>query len=119
MTEIHLDTDGLSRFTTFSVKQFTESGRLMMDFSLRMQKAFLDEMAKATEEAFQRISAEVDLASEFVARLASAHSVNEITTACADIGEHQADAFRQDSQSLLQHSQQLCDETSRILSSQS
>lgn len=117
MPEIDGETNGFNQFAMLGARRFTESGRQVLDFSLRMQKAFLDEMAKASEEALEQLRAEIDIASEFVARVASAHSVREITTAYTDIGQHQADALRQESEQLLKHSQQFCDETAKVLAS--
>jgi hypothetical protein len=117
MSDVHGETDSISQLAMLGARRFTESGRQVLNFSLNMQKAFLDEVAKASEETLERMRDEVDIASEFVARMASAHSVKEITTVYSDCGQHQADAFRLESQQLLKHSQHLCEQTSKFLTS--
>jgi len=102
-------------FAEFGSRQFIETGRHALDVTFGVQKVMLDEMARAGDEILERMRAEIEIASEFVARLASAHSVKEIATACNDCGQHQAEAFRQDSRMLFQQTQRLYERTSRVL----
>lgn len=96
-------------------QQFIETGRQALGVTFGMQRVMLNEIAKASDEIFDRVRAEIEIASEFIARLATAHSVKEIATACNDCSQHQAEAFRQDSQMLFRHSQRFYEEASRVL----
>lgn len=104
-----------SRFAEVDTQQFIETSRQALGVTFGMQRMMLNEMAKASDEIFDRVRAEIEIASEFIARLATAHSVKEIATACNDCGQHQAEAFRQDSELLLRHSQRFYEEASRVL----
>ena len=104
-----------TRVATPHSRQIIETGRYALEVSFGVQRMMLEELAKAGDEMLECMRAEIEIASEFIARLASAHSVKEITTACNDCGHHQAEAFRQDSQMLLQQTQRLYEQTSRLL----
>jgi hypothetical protein len=95
-------------------RRLVESNRYALDVTIGVQKALLDEMAKASAEMLERFRSEIEVASEFVARIASAHSVREIAAACNDCSEHQAEAFRIDSQMLFRHSQRICEQASKL-----
>jgi len=115
MSETQAPADEATRFAELGARQFIETGRQALDVTFGVQKVMLDEMAKASDEILERVRAEVEIASEFIARLASAHSIKEIATACNDCGHHQAEAFRHDSEMLFRHSQRLYEQTSRLL----
>jgi|MTBAKSStandDraft_1061840.scaffolds.fasta_scaffold163655_2 hypothetical protein len=108
--------DKTARSAGTGARQFIDSGRQALEITFGVHKAMLDEMAKASDDFMERMRTEIEVASEFVARLASAHSVKDIASACNDCGQHQADAFRQESQKLFQQSQRLCERASRLLS---
>lgn len=103
-------------FAAINTSHLVESGKQALDVAFGVQKVMLDEMAKASGEVLERVRAEIEIASEFVARMASAHSVKEIATVCNDCGQHQAEAFRQDSQMLFRHSQRLYEQASKLFS---
>ncbi len=115
MSETQAAAGGATRLTEVGTKQFIETGRQALDATFGIQQAMLDEMAKASDEILDRVRAEIEIASEFIARVASAHSVKEIATACNDCSQHQAEAFRQDSQLLFRHSQRFYEQASRFL----
>jgi hypothetical protein len=114
MSEVSLHADDATRVAELSAGQMVKSGRYALDVTLGVQRVLLDEMAKSSNEVMERLRAEIEIASEFVARLASAHSIREIATACADCSEHQAEAFRLDSQMLFRHSQRICEQAAKL-----
>ena len=114
MSEVTTHTDDATRVAELGAGQMVKSGRYALDVTLGVQRVLLEEMAKSGNEVMQRLRAEMDIASEFIARLASAHSIREIATVCTDCSEHQAEAFRQDSQMLFRHSQRICEQAAKI-----
>ncbi|MDR3464585.1 MAG: phasin family protein [Xanthobacteraceae bacterium] len=117
MSEAQGYTDDAAPFAAMNAISLMDSGKHALDVAFGVQKVVLDEMAKASGEVLERVRAEIEIASEFVARMASAHSVKEIATVCNDCGQHQAEAFRQDSQMLFRHSQRLYEQTSKLFAS--
>lgn len=107
--------DDATRLTAAGTRQIVQSGKYALDVSIGMQKVMLEEMAKASGEILDRVREEIEIASEFVARIASAHSVREIASACSDCSQHQADALRHDGEMLLRQSQRFCEQTSKLL----
>ncbi len=115
MSDFHIHEDDASRIAMDSARRLTDSGRNVLQFSLGLQKVMIEEMARASGEILERMHAEIEIGSELVARVASAHSIRELAAAYNDCTQHQAEAFRIDSQLLMKHGQRLCDRTSRLL----
>ncbi|MGO4714073.1 hypothetical protein [Bradyrhizobium sp. 2TAF24] len=99
-----------------ALEQFTRPGRQAVDFAFELQKACLDEMAQAGDEALERLRSEMEIGAEFIARMACARSVHEIASAFSDCGGHQADVLRRDSERMLRHGQRICERASKLLS---
>jgi hypothetical protein len=97
-------------------EQSARSGRQAVDFAFELQKAYLDEMAQASDEALERLRSEIEIGAEFIARMACAHSVHEIATAFSDCGGHRADILRRDSERMLRHGQRICERASKLFS---
>jgi hypothetical protein len=116
MSDDHAKTNNGSELAMFGAKRFTQSNRRLLDFTLGVQQAFFAEMAQASNEVLGRMRTEIEIASEFVSRIASAHSIHEITTTYSECGQHQANVLREGSQLLFNHSQRLCERTSELLS---
>jgi hypothetical protein len=115
MSDFHIHDDDATRLAAESARRLTDSGRNVLQFSLGLQRLLIEEMARASGEILERMHVEVEIASELVARVASAHSIRELAAAYNDCTQHQAEAFRIDSQLLMKHGQRLCDRTSRLL----
>lgn len=114
MSELSAHADDATRVAELGAGQIVKSGRYALDVTLGVQKVLFDEMAKSSNEVMERVRSEIEIASEFIARLASAHSIREIATVYTDCSEHQAEAFRQDSQMLFRHSQRICEQAAKI-----
>lgn len=99
-----------------ALDQIARPGRQAVDFVFELQKAYLDEMAQASDEALERLRSEIEIGAEFIARMACAHSVHEIASAFSDCGGHRADVLRRDSERMLRHGQRICERASKLLS---
>ena len=112
--------DGMPRIeterplATAAMHEMTRPGRHMMEFAFDLQNACLDELTVAGDEAMERLRRDMEIGAEFVARMACAHSVQEIATAFRDCGGHRAEALRRDSEQMLRHGQRFCERASKL-----
>jgi hypothetical protein len=87
-----------------------------LEFMLGAQKMMLEELVFLGDEMLQRTQTEMHLFTEFVTKMASAHSVNDIKTMCQDCSQHQLDFFRRDSERLFRHGERMIAATSNLIS---
>ena len=87
-----------------------------LQFMLGAQKMMLEEMVFLGDEMLERTQTEMHLFSEFVAKMAGAHSVRDITTMCQECGQHQLDFVRRDSERLFRHGERMIAATSNLIS---
>jgi thymidine kinase len=64
----------------------------------------------------ERTRTETPLFTEFVAKMAAAHSVKDIRTMCQECGQHQLDFIRRDSERLFKHGERMIATTSNLIS---
>src|SRR2546425_3064340 len=74
-----------------------------LKFMFGAQKMMFEELVFFGDEMLERTRTETHLFSEFVAKMASAHSVSDIKTMCQECGQHQLDFFRRDTERLFRH----------------
>jgi hypothetical protein len=87
-----------------------------LQFMLGAQKMMLEEMVFLGDEMLERTQTEMHLFTEFVAKMAGAHSVRDITTMCHECGQHQLDFVRRDSERLFRHGERMIAATSNLIS---
>jgi hypothetical protein len=87
-----------------------------LQFMLGAQKMMLEEMVFLGDEMLERTQTEMHLFTEFVAKMAGAHSVRDITTMCQECGQHQLDFVRRDSERLFRHGERMIAATSNLIS---
>jgi hypothetical protein len=90
-----------------------------LEFMLGAQKMMLEEWVFLGDEMLERTRTEMHLFTEFVAKMASAHSVRDITTMCQECGQHQLDFFRRDAERLFRHGERMIAATSNLISGRS
>ena len=83
---------------------------------LGAQKMMFEELVFFGDEMLERTRTEMHLFSEFVAKMAGAHSVRDIRTMCQECGQHQLDFFRRDSERLFRHGERMIAATSNLIS---
>jgi len=79
------------------------------------QQAMLEEMMFASNEMLERTRTEMHLFTEFVSKLAGAHSVNGLKTMAEECAQHQIDFVRRDSERLFKHGERMIEVTSNLL----
>ncbi len=87
-----------------------------LEFALGAQKMMFEELVFLGDQMLERTQTEMHLFTEFVAKMAGAHSVRDIKTMCEECGQHQLDFFRRDSQRLFKHGERMIAATSNLIS---
>jgi hypothetical protein len=86
---------------------------------LGAQKMMFEEWVFLGDEMLERTRTEMHLFTEFVAKMAAAHSVRDVKTMCQECGQHQLDFFRRDSERLFKHGERMIATTSNLISGRS
>ena len=100
---------------TNSEAEATKLNQSALEFMLGAQKMMLEELVFFGDEMLERTRTETQLFTEFVAKMASAHSVRDVKTMCQECGQHQLDFFRRDSERLFRHGERMIAATSNLI----
>jgi hypothetical protein len=87
-----------------------------LEFMLGAQKMMFEELVFLGDEMLERTRTEMHLFTEFVAKMAGAHSVRDVKTMCQECGQHQLDFFRRDTERLFRHGERMIAATSNLIS---
>jgi hypothetical protein len=90
-----------------------------LEFMLGAQKMMFEEMIFLGDQMLERTRTEMHLFTEFVAKMAAAHSVRDIKTMCQECGQHQLDFCRRDSERLFKHGERMIAATSNLINGRS
>jgi hypothetical protein len=94
----------------------TKLNQSALEFMLGAQKMMFEELVFFGDEMLERTQTETHLFSEFVAKMAGAHSVRDIKTMCQECGQHQLDFLRRDTERLFRHGERMIAATSNLIS---
>jgi translation initiation factor 2 beta subunit (eIF-2beta)/eIF-5 len=94
----------------------TKLNQSALEFMLGAQKMMFEEFLFFSDEMLERTRTEMRLFTEFLTKMAGAHSVNDVKTMCQECGQHQLDFFRRDSERLFKHSERMIATTSKLIS---
>ena len=107
-----------ARAGTTETSNITEalSGSTKLPLNLLFGAPWLlaEEIAFANNEMLDRAQTETHLFSEFLSKMAEAHSANDIVMMYKVCGQHQMDFIRRDCDRLFTHTQQLISTWSRL-----
>ena len=87
-----------------------------LQFMLGAQKMLFEELVFFGNEMLERSRTEMHLFTEFVAKMAGAHSVRDVKTMCQECGQHQLDFVRRDTERLYRHGERMIAATSNLTS---
>jgi hypothetical protein len=87
-----------------------------LEFMLGAQKMMYEELVFLGDEMLERTRTEMHLFTEFVTKMAGAHSVQDVKMMCQECGQHQLDFFRRDSERLFKHGERMIAATSNLIS---
>ena len=93
----------------------TKLNQSALEFMLGAQKMMLEELLFFGDEMLERTQTETQLFTEFVTKMAGAHSVRDVKTMCQECGQHQLDFFRRDSERLFRHGERMIAATSNLI----
>jgi hypothetical protein len=102
-----------------ATRSLNRSGKQAVNFLFGAQRLLGEEITFAGDEMLDRAQTETHLFSEFLSKLAQAHSVNDIRTMYEICGQHQLDFVRRDCERLFKHTQRSVDAWSRLFSGRS
>ena len=88
-----------------------------LEFMFGAQRMMFEEFIFFTDEMLERTRTEMHLFTEFVAKMAGAHSVKDVKTMCQECGQHQLDFLRRDSERLFRHGERMIATTSNLINS--
>jgi hypothetical protein len=115
MTELpQLQAGTTERPVAETTQNLAKVNRRAMDFLFDVQCMMLDELLFISNEMLDRAKTEAHLFTEFVSKLAEAHSVNNIRTLWEECGQHQIDFIRRDSERLFKHGQRIIETMSNL-----
>lgn len=100
-----------------SPKQVTKVNERVAAFVVGAQKMMLEELIFAGTSFVERAQTEMHLCSEFVSKLAGAHSIEGIGAMYEECSKHQLDFIRRDCDRMLRHGERLIEATSNLLKS--
>ena len=86
----------------------------VMEMMFGAQSLMLGEVAFAGNEWIDRARTETHLFSEFLSKLAGAHSVNGLRAIYEECGQHQVDFIRRDCERVFRHGKRVIEASSRI-----
>lgn len=102
--------------TASAEAEATRMNQSALEFMLGAQKILFEEMVFFGDEMLERTRTETHLFSEFVAKMAGAHSVKDVKTMCQECGQHQLDFMRRDTERLFRHGERMIAATSNLIS---
>jgi hypothetical protein len=94
----------------------TRLNQSALAFMLGAQRILFEEMVFLGDEAMERTRTETHLLTEFVTKMAGAHSVKDVRTMYQECGQHQLDFIRRDSERLFKHGERMIATTSNLIS---
>ena len=94
----------------------TKLNQSALEFLFGAQRMMFEEFIFFTDEMLERTRTEMHLFTEFVAKMAGAHSVKDVKTMCQECGQHQLDVLRRDSERLFRHGERAIATTSNLIS---
>ena len=93
----------------------TRLNQSALEFMLGAQKMMFEELVFFGDEMLERTRTETHLFTEFVTKMAGAHSVRDIKTMCQECGQHQLDFLRRDTERLFRHGERMIAATSNLI----
>ena len=97
----------------------TKLNQSALEFMFGAQRMMFEEFVFLGDEMLERARTEMHLFTEFMAKMAGAHSVKDVRTMCQECGQHQLDFLRRDSERLFKHSERMIATTSNLISGRS
>ncbi len=95
--------------------QISKAKHRALDLMLGAQKTVLEEIVFVGNELLDRAQTETQLLTEFISKLAAAHSVKDVRSMLAECSQHQIDFIRRDNERLYKHGIHAIESASKLL----
>ena len=95
----------------------TKLNQSALEFMLGAQRILFEEMVFFGGEMLERTRTETHLLSEFVMKMAGAHSVKDVKTMYQECGQHQLDFIRRDTERVFKHGERMIAATANLINS--
>ena len=110
---------GSPRSTVNGEVEASELNQSALEFTLGAQRIMLEELVFLGDEILERTRTEMQLFTEFVTKMAGAHSVKDVRALCQECGQHQLDFLRRDTELLFRHGERMIATSSKLISGRS
>ena len=110
---------GSPRSTVNGEAEASELNQSALEFTLGAQRIMLEELVFLGDEILERTRTEMQLFTEFVTKMAGAHSVKDVWALCQECGQHQLDFLRRDTERLFRHGERMIATSSKLISGRS
>ena len=110
---------GSPRSTVNGEVEASELNQSALEFTLGAQRMMLEELVFFGDEMLERTRTEMQLFTEFVTKMAGAHSVKDVRALCQECGQHQLDFLRRDTERLFKHGERMIATSSKLISGHS
>jgi hypothetical protein len=101
-----------------ATEKVTRANERTADILFGAQRLVLDELLFIGNEMLDRTTIEMHLFSEFVSKMAEAHSVRNIRVVSQECGRHQIDFMRRESERLFKHAERVAERVAALFGSQ-
>lgn len=95
--------------------RITKASERAASFMFGAQKLMIEELVFSGSEFVERAQSEMHLFSEFVSKMAGAHSVKDIRTMYEECGKHQIAFIRRDCDRVFSHGERMIAAASNLL----
>jgi hypothetical protein len=112
--EIFMDNYSREQTATEKAQRPVAANTNLIEMMFDAQRLMLGEIAFAGNEWIDRTRSEAHLLSEFLSKLAEAHSVNGLRTMYEECRQHQVDFMRRDLDRLLRRGKRMIEVSSRL-----
>ena len=92
---------------TWMPEAFGSLGKKQYEAALAMQRELLDTLEQMNQAGFARAQSEIDLAAEFIGKVAETRSIPDVATACQECISKQLEMFSEDSRRMLADGEKL------------
>jgi hypothetical protein len=103
--------------TTVVETQMVKANQRAANFVFGAQKLMLEELVFTVNAMAERAQTEMHLLSEFVSKMAGAHSARDIRTMYEECSKHQVEFVRRDCDRLFRNGERLIEATSSLFKS--
>ena len=106
---------GSTRSTVNGEVEASGLNQSALEFTLGAQR-MMEELLFFGDEMLERTRTEMLLFTEFVTKMAGAHSVKDVKATYRQCGQHQLDFLRRDTERLFRHGERMIATTSNLIS---